>query len=105
MLGLPGTVADAGLLPAEQSAMPAQRRGVGKPDALDTVRIARSVLAVDGSRLRWPRATGQRVVLRVLVVAREQMVTERTPRAINALTALMRTIDPGVDTRKALSHS
>ena len=80
------------------------RRGIGKTDALDAVRIARSVLAVDTSRLRWPRATGPRVVLRVLVVAREQMVSERT-RTINALTALLRTIDLGVDTRKALLHS
>lgn len=102
--GLAQRVSDAGWLVAEPSAMPAaQRRGVGKTDALDAVRIARSVLAVDTSRLRWPRATGQRVVLRVLVVAREQMVAERT-RAINALTALLRTIDLGVDTRKALSH-
>ena len=62
------------------------------------------MLAIDTGRLRWPRATGQRVVLRVLVVAREQMVAERT-RAINALTALLRTIDLGIDTRKALSRS
>ena len=94
------------MLIAEPSAMPAaQRRGVGKTDALeDAVRIARSVLAVETSRLRWPRAAGQRVVLRVLVVAREQMVAERT-RAVDALTALLRTIDLGVDARKALSHS
>ena len=92
------------MLVAEPSEMPASaRRVVGKTDSLDAVRIARSVLAVDTSRLRWPRAAGQRVVLRVLVVAREQMVTERT-RAINALTALLRTIDLGVDTRKALPH-
>jgi transposase len=32
------------------------------------------------------------------------MVAERT-RAINALTALLRTIDLGIDTRNALSHS
>jgi transposase len=51
-----------------------------------------------------PPATGHRVILRVLVVARERMVAERT-RVINALTALLRTIDLGVDTRKALSHS
>ena len=82
----------------------AERRGVGKTDALDAVRIARSVLGVDTSRLRWPRATGQRVVLRVLSVAREEMVAERT-RAINALTALLRTVDLGIDTRKALPHS
>jgi transposase len=103
--GLAQRVTDAGMLVAEPSEMAASaRRGVGKTDSLDAVRIARSVLGVDTSRLRWPRATGQRVVLRVLVVAREQMVTERT-RAINALTALLRTIDLGVDTRKALPHS
>jgi hypothetical protein len=44
------------------------------------------------------------VILRVLVVVREQMVAERT-RAINALTALLRTVDLGVDVRKALLHS
>ena len=82
----------------------AQRRGVGKTDALDAARIARSVLAVDASRLRWPRATGPRVVLRVLIVAREQIGAERT-RVINALTALLRTVDLGLDTRKALLHS
>ena len=101
--GLVERVGDAGLVVAEPSAMPAaQRRGVGKTDALDAVRIARSVLAVETSRLRWPRAAGRRVVLRVLVVAREQMGAERT-RAVNALTALLRTIAV-FDTRKALSH-
>jgi transposase len=103
--GLAQRVADSGLLVVEPSAMAASdRRGVGKTDAVDAVRIARSVLAVDSSRLRVPRATGPRVILRVLVVAREQMVAERT-RAINALTALLRTVDLGVDTRKALLHS
>ncbi|MCB0939122.1 MAG: IS110 family transposase [Mycobacterium sp.] len=103
--GLADRVVAGGLLVAEPSAMPAaQRRGVGKTDALDAVRIAHSVLAVDNSRLRWPRATGPRVILRVLVVAREQMVAERT-RAINALTALLRTVDLGVDVRKALLRS
>jgi transposase len=103
--GLADRLAAGGLLVAEPLAMPAaHRRGVGKSDAMDAVRIARSVLAADTSRLRWPRATGQRVALRVLSVAREQMVAERT-RSINALTALLRTIDLGVDVRKALSHS
>lgn len=103
--GLAERVSSGGLPVVEPSAMPAaQRRGVGKTDALDAVRIARSVLAVDTSRLRQPRATGPRVALRILVVAREQMVAERT-RMINALTALLRTIDLGLDMRKALSHS
>ncbi len=103
--GLAERVGGADLFVAEPAPMAAaQRRGVGKTDALDAVRIARSVLGVDTTRLRWPRATGARVALRVLVVAREQMVAERT-RAINALTALLRTIDLGIDTRKPLSHS
>ncbi len=103
--GLAGRVTRSGLSIAEPAAMPAaQRRGVGKTDALDAVRIARSVLGVDVTRLRRPRATGQRVALRVLTVAREEMVAERT-RAINALTALLRTVDLGLDVRKALPHS
>lgn len=94
-----------GLPVVEPAAMTAAARpGVGKTDAMDAVRIARSILAVDTTRLRWPRAAGDRVVLRVLTVAREEMVTERT-RAIKALTALLRTIDLGMDARKALSHS
>jgi transposase len=103
--GLAERVTHSGLPVAEPAAMPAaQRRGVGKTDALDAVRIARSVLAVDTSRLRWPRADGQRVALRVLTVARDQMVAERT-RAINALTALLRAVGLGVDVRNALPHS
>ncbi len=102
--GLADRVTRAGLLVAEPSVMPAaERRGVGKTDALDAVRIARSVLGVDTARLRRPRATGQRVALRVLTVAREEMVAERT-RAINALTALLRTVELGVDARKTLPH-
>ena len=66
--------------------------------------IARSVLSIDLARLRTPRADGPRVAMRVLVVAREQMTCERT-RAINALTALVRTVDLGIDARKPLAHS
>ena len=103
--GLATRVTNSGLPIAEPAAMPAaQRRGVGKTDALDAVRIARSVLAVDITRLRRPRADGQRVALRVLTVAREEMVAERNS-AINALTALLRTVDLGLDARKTLPHS
>ncbi|MCD2136356.1 MULTISPECIES: transposase, partial [Rhodococcus erythropolis group] len=80
------------------------RRGVGKTDDLDAARIARSVLSVDIDRLRRPRADGSRVAMRVLVVAREQMTCERT-RTINALTALVRTVELGVDARKSLTYS
>ena len=59
-------------------------------------RIARSVLS-DYVDLR---ADGLRVAMHVLMVAREQMT-----RAINALTALVRTVEFGVDARKSLSCS
>ncbi|TCN53375.1 transposase [Rhodococcus sp. SMB37] len=103
--GLADRVLAAGLPVVEPAAMAAaDRRGVGKTDALDSVRIARSVLAVEIDRLRRPRTEGPRVAMRVLVVAREQMTCERT-RAINALTALVRTVELGVDARKSLTST
>ena len=103
--GLTDRVLAAGFPVAEPSVMgSADRRGVGKTDDLDAARIARSVLSVDVDRLRRPRADGSRVAMRVLVVAREQMTCERT-RAVNALTALVRTVELGVDARKSLTCS
>jgi hypothetical protein len=96
----------AGCEVVEAAQMPGgNRRGTGKSDDLDAARIARSVLGLAVSALRVPRvlATGQaRVALRVLVVAREQMTGERT-RAVNALTALVRTIDLGIQASKPLT--
>ena len=88
----------------EPSRMPA-RQGSGKTDEIDAERIARSVLGIDTTRLRKPRSdNGIRDCLRVLVNARDMMNTERT-QTINALTALVRTIDLGIDARSALSAS
>jgi transposase len=85
------------------------RRGVGKSDPLDAARIARSVLGLSANELRTPRmvsagndASSGSFALRVLVVARDQMTGERT-RAINSLTALLLTVDLGVDARKPLT--
>ena len=59
--GLTGRVVNAGLTVVEPASMAAaQRRAVGKTDAVDAVRIARSVGAVDTSRLRLARAAGSR---------------------------------------------
>lgn len=92
----------AGFQICEPSPIP-PHRGQGKNDDLDAVRIARSVLGVGASQLRHPRAeVGPRVALRVLVIAREEMTTERTG-AINALTALLRTVDLGIDARHPLT--
>ena len=79
------------------------RRGVGKSDPLDARAIATAVLAVEEDRLRRPRADdGTRQALRVLVAARDQMAVEKTVN-INALTALLRTNDLGIDARKPLT--
>ena len=85
--------------------MPAATGATDKSDGLDAVRIARAVLGLAVTELRTPRALATdraRVAMRVLVVAREQMTGQRT-RAVNALTALLRTIDIGVDARKPLT--
>ena len=57
------------------------------------------------SDLRIPRTLAgnrSRVATRVLVVTRDEMTGART-RAVNALTALVRTIDLGIDARTSLS--
>lgn len=82
---------------------PALRRGLGKTDEIDAQLLATSVLGVEASRLGSPRQDeGVRAALRVLVVAREEINVERT-RAIHALTAVVRTVDLGVDARWSLS--
>lgn len=88
----------------EPSPMPkGQFRGTGKSDQLDARRIAKSVAGVDVSDLRWPREDGgTRAAMRVLVVAREEMTTERT-RLINSLTGLVRVFDLDVDARRPLT--
>ncbi len=96
----------AGRTVVEAARMPrGDRRGKGKSDELDAVRIARAVIGLTLTELRTPRVLAgdrARVALRVLIVAREEMAAERT-RAVNALTALVRTIDLGVDARVSLT--
>ena len=96
----------AGLSVVEAARMPAgDRRGIGKNDELDATWIARAVLGLPLTGLRTPRELSSeraRVAMRVLVVAREQMTGERT-RTINTLTALVRTVDLGVDARRPLT--
>lgn len=78
------------------------RRGVGKSDPLDARAIASAVLSLEENQLRRPRADdGTRQALRVLVSARDQMAVEKTVN-INALTALLRSNDLGIDARKPL---
>lgn len=103
---LAGAVAAAGYQVAEAARMDAlPRRGVGKSDPLDAHRIASAVLALEEDKLRRPRLNdGVRAALRVLVCARQSMTTDRT-RTVNALTALLRTNDLGLDARSSLTGS
>ena len=95
---------DAGYTVAEAGRMNARaNRGVGKSDPLDARRIAQSVLAVDVAMLRRPRADdGVRAAVRVLIASRDHISTERTSAA-NALTALIRVADLGIDARRPLT--
>jgi transposase len=79
-------------------------RGVGKSDPLDARRVAEATLPLEANHLRHPRrGDGERAALRVLVTARDHMTGERT-RAVNALTALVRVFELGIDARRPLSN-
>ena len=81
---------------------PRRERGRGKTDSLDAVLAARSTLVVPLALLRDRRAGESHTALQVLTVARDQLNADRL-RCINALTALVRTHDLGVDARRALT--
>lgn len=81
---------------------PRREHGRGKTDALDAVLAARSILVVAVTMLRDRRAGEAHTALRVLTVARDHLNVERT-RCINALTALLRSHDLGVDARRSLT--
>lgn len=81
---------------------PRRNRGHGKTDALDAVLAARSALVMPLTLLRDRRAGEVQTALQVLTVARDQLNADRL-RCINALTALVRSHDLGMDARRALT--
>lgn len=97
-------VTTAGYQVVEAARMNAKaNRGVGKSDPLDAQRIAATVLPLQVGRQRHLREdTGPRAGLRILMAARDQMTSERIA-TINALTALLRVLDLGIDARKPLT--
>lgn len=103
---LAGTVASHGFPATEAPRMDANKnRGVGKTDSLDAHRMAMAVLPLLVEELRRPRLNeGIRQGLRILVTARESMSKGRT-RSINALNALARSNDLGVDARRKLTSA
>ena len=102
--GLAALVERSGHQVVEAARMNARaNHGIGKSDPLDAQRIAAAVLALDTRELRRPRlAEGVRAALRVLVAARDHMTAERTA-TLNALIALLRVVDLGIDARKPVS--
>jgi len=100
---LAGAIAESGYQVVEAPQMNARaHRGVGKSDPLDARRIAEAALPLEEDQLRHPRSDeGERAALRVLVTARDHMTGERTA-TVNALTALVRAIDLGIDARRPL---
>lgn len=104
--GLAAAVEQAGYEVVEAARMNARsNRGLGKSDPLDAHRIAATVLPLDSSQLRRPRlAEGVRAGLRVLVAARDHMSAERTA-TVNALIALLRVVDLGLDARKPVTRT
>lgn len=103
---LAGTVAVHGFLVTEAPrTSKKQKRGVGKTDALDAHRMATASLPLPINKLRHPRMNeGIRKALRILVTARSSMAKDRT-RSVNALNALVRSNDLGIDARKKLIGS
>lgn len=101
---LTGQVLQAGYVVVEPARMNTRANyAVGKDDAVDARRIAESVLTVSLDRLRYPRLDeGIRAAVQVLLTSRDQLVAERT-RAVNALTALLRGRDLGIDARGPLA--
>jgi len=82
---------------------PKRDRGSGKNDVIDAVVAARGALAKRPDQLADARAGELHESLQTLLTARNAMTTERT-RAINALNALLRTHDLGVDARRKASR-
>jgi len=102
--GLARAAADAGYQVVEAARMGTRTPGTGKSDPADAARIGAAVLPLDTTRLRRPRTDqGVRAALQVLVSARDHMTSERTA-TVNALTALVRTTDLGIDARRPLTN-
>jgi transposase len=103
---LAGAVTDSGYQAVEAARMDKRAHAAaGKSDLLDAHRIGAAVLALPVQRLRQlRRPDGARAALSVLLAARDQMTRNRTA-AVNALTALLRTHDLGLDARGPLSKN
>jgi transposase len=78
---------------------PKRDRGGDKNDTIDAIKAARSPLAKRPDQLADVRTGELQECLKVLLAARERMTGEST-RSINALTALLRGTDLGIEARR-----
>ncbi|WP_040797749.1 IS110 family transposase [Nocardia higoensis] len=101
---LTATLIDAGI-PVGEVRPPSRKQQVvdGKTDRIDAEAAARSVLGREESHVAAPRSTGDRTALRILLAARRLLDQQRTASR-NALTALLRTIDLGIDARRPITN-
>ena len=81
---------------------PKRDRGQDKDDTIDAIKAARGVLGKRVDRLAEVRAGELQEALKVLLAARDRMASEST-RSVNALTALLRGMDLGIDARRKLT--
>lgn len=103
--GITAALSEAGLDIAEvRPAARTTHAHSGKSDTLDAEAAARAVLGREFDRLAKPRQAGQRTALRVLLASRSILDQQRTANR-NALLALLRSIDLGIDPRKPLTDA
>ena len=76
----------------------------GKSDPIDAEAAARSVLGRPREQVMEPRAAGTRAAIRILLAARHLLDHQRTANR-NALTALLRGTDLGIDARSSLREA
>lgn len=81
---------------------PKRDRGEGKSDSIDAIKAARGMLARDSDRLADVRVGDAPESLKILLASRARMTNEST-RQVNALTALLRGVDLGIDARQKLT--
>lgn len=103
--GIAAALAEAGFDVAEVRPAPRTTHAHhGKSDALDAEAAARAVLGRQIHHLAKPRQTGRRAALRVLLASRSILDQQRTANR-NALLALLRSVDLGIDARRPLTDT
>lgn len=94
---------DAGITVAEVKPRRRQARaGVGKTDEIDAIAAAMSILGTGIDLLSQPRADGIRAAMNLLLTRRRRIEQQCTANR-NALNALVRQTDLGLDTSRALT--